>query len=425
MRRKISDLGSSPPSGRLRLTILLATVAAFMLVPAAQAFAEGGLTVHVAGTGSGEVSSVGGASGFKSEELEFLKAFGNAWEGEPPIECSGPPATGLCETEMVEEEALPGISGIALHAEADPGSEFVGSIEEEGECAFTAAPDCFITGNGGEASITYVFDAIPTGGPKLTLNIEEGSGTVVSNPAGLECTGSAPHSCETESIAEGSVTLTASPAAGYAFKSWKGCGTVNGRQCTVSLTEAKTVGAKFYKTWSLTGTKSNPNGIFSTAPGGVNCGYGCISSSAAYKEGALTLKAKPAKNFHFVKYTNGTGSAASCNEVTTETCAIAAFNSDSAIEEVYAENAKHTLTFSKEGGGQGFVKTKPTNINCGYTCTAASAEFFSSEEVPVTVTLNKGTTQVTWTTGAGTCTGNALSCAVPMSASHTLVAKFE
>jgi altronate dehydratase len=45
--------------------------------------------------------------------------------------------------------------------------------------------------------------------------------------------------------------------------------------------------------------------------------------------------------------------------------------------------------------------------------------------VEVTVALNKGTTKVNWTTGSGTCTGNALTCTVNMSSSHTLVAKFE
>jgi streptogramin lyase len=263
--------------------------------------------------------------------------------------------------------------------------------------------------------------------PNLALAIEEGSGTVVSNPAGLECTGSAPKTCEKE-LPEGKVVLTASPAPGYLVKSWKGCdvGGVNGRQCTVTATGSlKTVGVKFYKVFSLQGSKSGGLGIMGTAPGGINCGYACTSSTALFKEGALTVKAKPAKHFHFVEFTGGTGSATSCNGVTLESCTIASFNSNSAIEEVYAEDAKNTLTLTKEGGGQGFVKTKPTNINCGLTCTAAEAEFFASETPEVTVTLGKGTSKVTWVSGAGTCTGNALVCTVPMSASHSLVAKFE
>jgi len=265
----------------------------------------------------------------------------------------------------------------------------------------------------------------------LTVDIEEGEGTVVSNPAGILCSEPFGETFEDTCVAafeEGSkVTLTASPAPGYLFKGWKKCdsGGVNGRQCTVTTTsEPKEVGARFIPAFSLDATKSISNGILSTSPGGVNCGYGCLSSSALYKEGPITVKTKPAKHFHFVEFANGTGSAAVCSGSEGATCSFT-IDEDSAIEEVYAEDAKNTLSLSKTGGGQGFVKTKPTTINCGYTCNGAEGEFFAAETVPVTVTLNKGTTSVAWTTSAGSCTGNSLSCTVPMSSSHTLVAKFE
>jgi hypothetical protein len=481
-----------------------------MLVPAAQAFAFGTLKVTIAGTGSGEVTSVGGY-----EETGL-------YEGAPPIACSGPPATGTCETELEEfEEVEPGYQAIVFHTKAAPGSEFIKAEATQGrigECfagegcriasaatpggnvevtvyfgppppkylltvektgtgsgTVTSSPsgiNCGVTcsaefkegtsvtlsgtpaegsvlmdwqvagcSGGGNCQVTMseARNATPVfclvgeayvGGEcvsNLKLNIEEGSGTVVSNPAGLECTGSTPHSCEA-AVAEGAVTLTASPAPGYLVKSWKGCDTggVNGRQCTVTATGSlKSVGVKFYKVFSLQGSKSGGLGIMGTTPGGINCGYACSSSTALYKEAALTVKAKPAKHFHFVEFTGGTGAAESCNGVTSLECTIASFNSNSAIEELYAEDAKSTLSLAKTGGGQGFVKTKPTNVNCGYTCTSAEASFFASEEPEVTVTLGKGTTSVTWTSGAGTCTGNAVTCTVPMSSSHELVAKFE
>jgi hypothetical protein len=468
-----------------RITILIGALAALMLVPAASAFASPSMKVNVTGPGSGEVTSgfvlegtsnepiaVGtppmacsynGASqggtclntpeesnpGKYTEWLVANPAPGSEFGGwvvqrgeefnETEFECE---PNGTCEGfteycpggQSVHEET--GFKGSQPMLECGFGSKVVGEPNEwevqatfcaEGTAKEEETYNAYWEVN--EMQLVGCEAVTPPSGPPLTTIIEEGSGTVVSNPAGIECTGAAPHECTTEEIAAGEhVTLTASPAAGYLFKSWKNCDTggVNGRQCTITLTEGhKPVGAKFVKAFSLEGSKSNPNGIFSTAPGGVNCGYGCNSSSALYKEGALTVKAKPAKNFHFVEFTGGTGSAASCNGVTAETCSIATFNSNSSIEEVYAENAKNTLTLAKEGGGQGFVKTKPTNINCGYTCTAAEAEFFASETVPVTVTLNKGTTSVTWTTPAGTCTGNALTCEVPMSAAHSLVAKFE
>ncbi len=417
MKRITKQSSSGAGRGRLRLTILLATVAAFMLVPAAQAFAAETFTINVQGTGSGtvvapvEFEEVGGGFGF--EELE----------------CSGPPAAGTCEQAFEKELASEEVT-----ATADPGSTFAGWTHSAsgvfaGNCEGNNTP-CEMFASHGSATLTATFNSTAPAGPKLALNIEEGSGTVVSNPAGIECTGSAPHECSTESIAENTeVVLTASPASGYLFKSWKGCdaGKVNGRQCTVKLSAAKTVGAKFVKAPSLTLSKTTGSGpgIVSTSPGGVNCGYTCLSGTAQYKEGSLTIKTKPAKHFHLVEYKEGTGSAASCNGVSTETCTIASFNANGALKAQFAEDAKHTLSYAAEGGGQGSLKTKATGILCGYTCSAGSAEYFATETVEVSVALNKGTSQLTWTTSAGTCTAHALTCTVPMSADHSLVAKFE
>jgi len=423
-RSKARKTGSS---SRIGLAVLLATVAAFLLVPVAQA-AAGTLKINVEGNGSGSLFTPEGAS-----------------QGNPPVNCSyaSPgPATGTCESEFFEPA---GEERIFLRAEPKPGSEFYSFTITEGESlALCFSGEPFppgfkeFTGGAGlcqigpdeiseDAEITAVFKQ--ESGELLTLNIEEGSGTVVSNPGGISCTAEpAPKSCGKAYSTGEKVTLTASPAPGYAFKSWKGCdsGGVNGRQCTVTMSSAKTVGAKFYKVWRLTAKKTG-QGIFTTSPGGVNCGYGCQDSSADYKEGSLTLKAKPAKHFHFVEFTGGTNAAASCNGVSAETCTIPNFNEGSEIEEVYAEDAKNTLTVIKEdGGGQGFIKTKPTNVNCGYTCHSATGEFFASEEVEVTVTLNKGTTSLEWVGGAkGTCEGGVLTCKVPMSSAQTLMARFK
>src|SRR6476646_9317935 len=207
------------------MTILLASAAALLLVPAAQAFA-GTATVQIAGTGAGEVNSSPDYVEFAPGELE----------GTPPIACtySPPgPATGVC-TDEPEYKAGPNQVQIALRAVPAAGSEFTGWTAEEWT-AYNGCVPCFLTAEGasGHIKATATFTCtLPGGcsaapsGPKLTLNIEEGSGTVVSNPAGIECTGTSPHECSTESIAENTeVLLTASPASGYLFKSWKGCDT--------------------------------------------------------------------------------------------------------------------------------------------------------------------------------------------------------
>ena len=402
-----------------RIAILLAAVGALLLIPAAQAFAEPSMKVNITGSGEGEVTPW---------ELE-------EGVGTPPIACSynGVSTSGVCENTAEEPESGSGyaLAGLAAHAAA--GSSFFGWTVQKGiaeSCPAEWNPlECFVYNTVEGKTEFEVTATFVKNGPPLTLNVEEGEGTVVSNPAGLICAKAAGESCTTGALAAGKVTLTASPAPGYLVKSWKGCdpGGVNGRQCTVTLAEpGKSVGVKFYKVFKLEGSKSGGQGILGTSPGGINCGYACTTSRALYKEGSLTVKAKPAKHFHFVEFSGGTGSASSCNGVTALECTIASFNSDSKIKEVYAEDAKNSLLVNKTGGGQGFVKTKPSNINCGYTCVAAEAEFFASETIEVTVTLNKGTSEVTWSGGSGgtTCTGHALTCTVQMNSPRILFAEF-
>ena len=74
------------------------------------------------------------------------------------------------------------------------------------------------------------------------LNIvKKGQGTVASVPAGIACGAT----CDYAFVSGTSITLTATPAAGYVFKSWTGgcTGTVN--TCTVAMSAAKTVTASF------------------------------------------------------------------------------------------------------------------------------------------------------------------------------------
>jgi hypothetical protein len=386
--------------------------------------------INIAGTGKGEVSSIGGFSGT------------GLYEGIPPIECSyeSPgPATGTCETALIEEPSVqPESELLVVHPvlPAPAGSEFVGWTIDKGEASCNETEtkrQCGAAGGEGDVELTATFKLAPI--PDLKVAIEEGSGTVVSNPAGIECG----PTCEAE-FAEGAlVTLTASPAAGYRFKSWKKCDPkttetgVNGRQCTVKITSTSTlkeVGAKFVKTWNLTASKASGSGpgIVKTKPGGIVCLYACNSATAAFDEGKpLEVLASPAKHFHFVEFKGGSGQAVACNGSTS--CAYTPAGEDSSVEALFAEDAKNALSLAKTGGGQGFVKTKPAGILCGYNCSAAEAEFFASETAIVSVKLNKGTSSVEWTTGAGTCTGKVetleSTCEVPMSSAASLVAKFE
>ena len=419
-----------------RLTILLAAMGALLLLPAAQAFANGTLTVSIAGTGSGEVSSAGGYY-----ELGF-------WEGSPAIECTGPPATGVCENELEEYEEEPGIEAVALHAITAAGSEFAGWEVTEGTdygelCEnFNDPSACIpsVESGAGNAAVTVYFECETEGGCEgapeqpLTLKVNSGSGTTVSNPAGIECTGSTGKTCAAEFEEGAEVTLTASPAAGYRFYNWAACpGTTNGRQCTVTMSEAKEARVNFIKTWKLTVSKSSgsEDGIFKVLPSpGVVCPYKCQDATYSFTNGQEVeiTRYEPSPVRHFAGWENGTGSAAGCTG--TAPCTIT-LTEDSSIEGLFEENAKATLSLSKEGGGQASITSSPVGIYCLNSCGSASVDLYSEptpEEVTLSWTLNAGTSSIEWTSGAGTCTGKSTSngnCKVTMSEAHNLVAKLE
>jgi hypothetical protein len=81
--------------------------------------------------------------------------------------------------------------------------------------------------------------------PTLTVNFSgSGMGTVISSPAGIDC--SAPSSCNAQFTAGTAVTLTGTPTAPSTSVVWdSGCNTAMGTTCTVTLENSVTVTATF------------------------------------------------------------------------------------------------------------------------------------------------------------------------------------
>jgi hypothetical protein len=126
---------------------------------------------------------------------------------------------------------------LLLHPSADPGSEFVGF---SGACS---SLPCEVTMEGSRG-VSATFDLISPGLEHYVLSVERlgtGSGTVSSDPAGIEC-GS---DCS-ESFPEGTkVTLTATPAPGSTFDHWTGGGCAGSGACKVTMNIARKVKAVF------------------------------------------------------------------------------------------------------------------------------------------------------------------------------------
>ena len=132
------------------------------------------------------------------------------------------------------EHAFPQNTPVILSASPAPGSAFSGW--SGAGCSGTSI--CVVTMTN-DAAVTANFVANPK-----TLTVTKagaGSGSVSSNPAGIDCgvTCSAPFAAGT------SVTLAATPSAGSTFTGWSGSGCSGTGVCTVLLAVNSTVTAAF------------------------------------------------------------------------------------------------------------------------------------------------------------------------------------
>lgn len=440
----------------IRFTILAALVAAFFLVPVAQAAAST-IKVNIAGTGTGKVREI--------------KLYSKAT---PPIDCSyaAPgPATGDCEGTLETPTA-------SLAAFAGEGSEFGGwtvtkakgtlycdESEEEKEfvLAFNDNKEpfsqpyhgmdgaCFIEPDeAGEAELTAFFDKEgpepPTNKSTLTLtkspdpSTGAGAGTVSSKPKGLKCA----TAC-TEAVGsfykESSVVLTATPAGETStFKEWVGCDTPSGTTCTMSMSADKEVKAVFAGTskailsptaLTLSKGESESNRGYGTVKAtGLTCESECQETTVLY-QGTITepkpvaaktveLKAAPAFGSKFTGWSGGgcSGTEAVCkvtmNEATTVTAE-------------FADLPDKALTVEKAyEGGLGAVLSKPKGIKCGTTCTTTSANMPEGAAILLTAkpaSTEPATTFVKWE--GGDCAGLVTTtCTVTMDKAETVKAVF-
>jgi hypothetical protein len=121
---------------------------------------------------------------------------------------------------------------VTLTATPAPGSTFEGWTG--GGCSGTGPCTLTLTAN------TTVFARF--GIARFTLSVNrEGSGTVTSNPAGIDCG----NTCSAAYNSGTPVTLTATPDFLFAFAGWSGGGCSGTGPCTVTMTANTTVTARF------------------------------------------------------------------------------------------------------------------------------------------------------------------------------------
>ena len=127
-------------------------------------------------------------------------------------------------------------STIVLTATPAAGSTFTGwtgctSVDAQGHCSVVVTST---------ANVTATFAAA------LTLTVAlDGAGTVTSTGQPAIACGGGQSACAVNVASGATLTLTATPADGYAFAGWNGAGCSGTEPCTVEVTQSVTVTATF------------------------------------------------------------------------------------------------------------------------------------------------------------------------------------
>jgi len=266
-----------------------------------------------------------------------------------------------------------------------------------GSCVALAAvgvASCFLIGCSGLGT-----GPTPPTTFQLTVQMSgNGSGTVTSSPAGIDCGPACREAFNSGTV----VTLTAAAATGSIFAGWSGA--CSGTQsCTVTLSANQTVTATFTTQSSPTYTlmvslAGTGSGTVTSNPAGINCGTSC---SASFNGGTqVTLTATPAAGSAFA------GWSGACSG--TGTCQLT-LNANASVTATFNPSGPQTLSVTVTGNGGGTVTSSPPGINCGSVC---NAQFPLGTQVTLTASTNPNAYLVSW---SGDCNGSG-SCVVTMNA---------
>ncbi len=307
-----------------------------------------------------------------------------------------------------------GIRGLAVDGPCRKGSELSEPCRLDEAYDSPNAGHVFVTsGSSAANSRLYAFAPVITSLPEFPLTVARagtGSGTVTSEPAGINCA----VECTAEYEEGTEVTLTATADEGSTFAGWSGGGCSGAGACEVTMSEAKEVTAEFaevaFHTLTLTLTG---NGSVSASEGTIS---GCTSAGGPscegeYEEGAhVLLTETPGAQSRFA----GWGTL-QCDESTATTCEVE-LNGDEGVVASFVNTVPLTVTTE----GTGTVTSEPAGISCAPFC---SAEFDEGALITLTATAAPEYTFLSWK-GCDTGGVEGRKCKVMMSKAKTVKATF-
>ena len=256
----------------------------------------------------------------------------------------------------------------------------------------------------------------------------KGSGTVTSDPVGINCgTG-----CSSGVGVGAIVTLTAKADTGSSFAGWTGCdstptpstGVTHKRfaasseeTCTVTMTGDISVTAGFVlNTYTLTALKAG-KGSGTLSATGLTCSGNTCSGTYDYNA-QVAVTATPASDSVFTGFTG-------CDSTQGNICMVRMLANRTVTA---AFGYKRALAVAKSGSGSGTVTSSPPGIYCGSTCYAL---FDLGSLVTLVASADTGSSFAGWTgcDSADSKNGkkggaSGTTCTVTMSAAKSVDAKF-
>ena len=304
--------------------------------------------------------------------------------------------------------------GTPVTLTATPASGFIFSgWSGDGACS-GASTTCSVTMNAGH-TVSATFTAHAPTDFGLTMQIS-GSGTVTSVPPGINCG----QACSASYANGTSVVLSAIAAPGAQFAGWSGACAGTSSPCTVTMDQARTVGAAFVADvhYSLT-VNGAAGGIVTSDPAGIDCGTACTAGYAPGTPVHLIARALPGFIF--------TGWTGACSG--TQTCDLT-MNGDETVGAAFTTTpvGHSVLTVHDYGSGTvtgthtpppplGVAATANGDINCGTVCTES---YTNGTIVTLTATPAQNYQFSGW---SGACAGTG-ACVVTVNSSVFVNANF-
>jgi hypothetical protein len=256
----------------------------------------------------------------------------------------------------------------------------------------------FATGIGTVNVYNLITNWALTGGGNASLTVSvTGSGTVASNPAGVSC----PSTCSHIFTGGAQVTLTPTPASGWAFGGWGGACSGSGG-CTVAMNAAESVTATFLQDVALSVSVTG-SGSVASSPAGISCPSTCSETLAPGTQ--VTLTATPASGWNLSGWGGACSGVGNC---------VVTMNAAQSVTATFAQ-PQYTLNVSVAGNGT--VTSSPPGVSCPSVCTM---NYTDGTSVMLTATPTAGATFNGW---GGACTGNG-SCLVTMNSIESVTAMF-